>query len=54
MKEAIIYRSEFITFDCPYCGHHHQLDTADMQHEGNVEGLKVNCQHCGKGFYLAE
>lgn len=54
MKEATVYRSEFIQYDCPHCGHVHHLDTADMIHEGSVDEMKTACIECEKTFLLSE
>ena len=54
MKETQVYRSEFVVFSCPKCGHKHMIDTADYPYEGNLDGVKTKCDECKITFWLTE
>lgn len=54
LEEATVYRSEYINYECPHCDHIYHLDTADMIHEGNVDGMRTTCLECKRDFLLSE
>lgn len=54
MKETVVYRSEFLVFDCPYCSEEYYKDIEDDMGEGFIpeDGRKMECPKCHKTFLL--